>query len=114
MTFNICKKCSGRCCQGFSLTRIGEDENGEEEREELVKEHESYVQERYGDFIIHNPYSEQKDDPNTDNWWKCLKYDDETKLCTIYDERPDFCRKYFCEEHNDVMYLITTDLREVI
>ena len=102
---DICKVCNGHCCVGFTLTTIRQDTN---ERVELTKKDTEYVHERVGDFM------EFIADDEDESWWKCNRFDSDTKLCSMYDERPDLCKSYHCSDYDSIMYLILTDEHEVI
>ena len=100
---DICKACSGHCCNGFSLSHKvdGEDMC-------LIKKDTEYIHEHIGDFMEFN----HEDD--TVSWWKCNRFDSEVKLCSMYDERPNLCKSYHCEDYDSIMYLVLTDKHEVM
>ena len=36
-----------------------------------------------------------------DGTFTCRYFDKASRLCTIYDQRPQFCRNWFCHTHDD-------------
>ena len=106
MGFDICRLCSGRCCDCFTLT--GFSWHGRVHRIRVLhKRHKDYVSSLIGDSFV--PISDEED-----GMWKCLLHDKETKLCTDYDNRPNMCKDYRCSDYDSVMEVILTDKRDVV
>ena len=97
--------CTGTCCAAFHLTheldevRRGRAADGkrvppDEARkiaDMLIPLGPDEVREATGD-------DERADEDIDDRWFTCRHWDRETRLCTIYPDRPQMCRDYGTEK----------------
>ena len=80
-----CDECDGRCCVGFSLSFVSSGYK-------LYKNHYPPGTElRFGSGII---FIRQENLS-----WNCSAF--KNGKCSDYDNRPNFCRRFLCESHED-------------
>ena len=84
----ICKGC-GKCCGEFFLKDSWFDvELHDDDRKRIPEEFQEFRD--GGDLLQPQPYYWLKRKENG----SCIFLNDETKLCTIYDNRPQICRDF--------------------
>lgn len=77
-------KCGGSCCERLFYPRT--PEGLKQDYEDKHKRDEDIVE------IYHMLELLELD--GIGGWYTCLNWDKESKLCKIYDERPQMCRDY--------------------
>lgn len=105
---NICRACSGSCCEKFPLYQNTVNiETGEIENKK-------YFTHMDIEFLWNHRkgFNGIRCHPEEDYYFFCIHYKD--NLCAIYDERPDTCRNHLCDDYDVIMSLILTDKHEVM
>jgi Fe-S-cluster containining protein len=87
---DACKSCQGKCCTG----ETGHVWLKEKDIEAICKSLALAVDTFIADYLvkIHNRYSLR--DLKIDGQHDCILLDSRTKRCSVYDVRPEQCRKY--------------------
>lgn len=88
-----CNGCTGKCCAVFHFTRAHNEwddvsalRDGELLKSILVPLTQEEGDARAAKFGFHATC--------VGNLYMCNKWDEDTGLCTIYDERPEMCKDY--------------------
>jgi Fe-S-cluster containining protein len=87
--------CTGTCCVAFYLRRPSTNPVVLEmllpiDRDEAEQRHRAL-----GDLSVAADLSAGTATEEGDGqWYKCKNWDEDTRLCTIYDTRPTMCRDY--------------------
>lgn len=102
-----CRTCDGRCCSLFTYTvpleqiadryAAGEGAAGDLQLLELLYPlTPEEARERALRFKVEGLFGSgiAKDQPPENGYYSCRAWDEETRLCTIYDTRPQMCRGY--------------------
>lgn len=88
--------CTGQCCAAFPLTITDADDlsgvvDGEQIRSMIVPITAEEAVERMARLYPDSPVEMRDVDKQ---WYRCIHWDEETRLCKIYEDRPQMCRDY--------------------
>lgn len=96
--------CSGQCCSVFTFQdtteiadRFAKGEGYEDDYKLLTMLEPIPVeeaQERVERFGVTGNYAQVVHNENPPEFYKCRLWDEETRLCTQYEDRPRMCRTY--------------------
>lgn len=90
--------CTGQCCVAFPLNAELADIPGDEGdllRSMLVALSPGDAQERMDSFYPGSRVSTRdRDDREPWVYYRCVHWDEETRLCRIYEDRPQMCRDF--------------------
>lgn len=84
MTKNICLACGGSCCSWFSL-------HHEVDGERVYND--DFCKKWIKDNMPHMHYNEEE------GYFSC---DWHVGKCSNYEERPEFCREFYCSEYHEI------------
>lgn len=99
-----CRTCPGHCCAAFTLPRPLEEYQADPERIDdgeyvadmlipLTREDALARAGRFG-FVDSRMGAAASSDSGDYHWFTCRHWDEDTRLCTAYSERPRLCRDY--------------------
>ena len=82
-----CQSCIGHCCQMFHLPlSVDELKFNSHPDAKFALENFEFIPTpyaRYGEYM-----------------YTCKKYDNTLGRCTVYDDRPELCKKYMCDQRD--------------